>query len=178
MYFWISAAVYSLVWLLSPQTVRLLLLALTILGGAVWLFWGGKLRRDKRTLYAVCLLLLLVGASPFLNTPIARLKFFCLEDMYRQTAQSLCAELRTEGDFGFRTDLKGSPLLSNAGQVQASAEDGTLALYFPISESFFNSYGYVYFPDGGLDAQEGTFSLQTCDYFRKLDEQWAYVKLY
>ena len=51
MYFWISTAVYPLVWLLSPQTVRLLLLGLTILGGVLWLFWGGKRRKDKRALY-------------------------------------------------------------------------------------------------------------------------------
>ena len=140
MYFWISTAVYSLVWLLSPQTVRLLLLGLTILGGVLWLFWGGKRRKDKRALYTVCLLLLLAGAGRFLNTPVAQLKFFCLEGMYRQTAQSLCAELREDGDFGFRMDLQGPSFLSNAGQVQALAENGTLALYFPISESFFNSY--------------------------------------
>mgnify|MGYP001033100956 FL=1 len=178
MYFWISTAVYSLVWLLSPQTVRLLLLGLTILGGVLWLFWGGKRRKDKRALYTVCLLLLLAGAGRFLNTPVAQLKFFCLEGMYRQTAQSLCAELREDGDFGFRMDLQGPSFLSNAGQVQALAENGTLALYFPISESFFNSYGYIYAPDGGLEAQEGPFSLQACGYAQKLDDQLAYVKLY
>lgn len=136
MYFWISTAVYSLVWLLSPQTVRLLLLGLTILGGVLWLFWGGKRRKDKRALYTVCLLLLLAGAGRFLNTPVAQLKFFCLEGMYRQTAQSLCAELREDGDFGFRMDLQGPSFLSNAGQVQALAENGTLALYFPSRRAF------------------------------------------
>ena len=76
MYFWISTAVYSLVWLLSPQTVRLLLLGLTILGGVLWLFWGGKRRKDKRALYTVCLLLLLAGAGRVLfAVPLVALLF-------------------------------------------------------------------------------------------------------
>ena len=56
MYFWISTAVYSLVWLLSPQTVRLLLLGLTIWVGCFGSSGAGSAARTNGpyTLSASC----------------------------------------------------------------------------------------------------------------------------
>ena len=178
MYWFIPVLAYLLIWILSTQIVRILL---SLLAGLIWLVWiytwQGDKRQRKRILHTVIVLMIIWSSSNIFRTQIAEFRFFCLKGYYQTTADSYILMLKDSEDFLFCTE-QDSFVLSNWGEIQMQKKNGMISLYFPISDTFFNSYGFVYYFDEQLETADGTFSLANCDFSKKLDNNWAYVKLY
>ena len=69
-------------------------------------------------------------------------------------------------------------MLSNWGNIEIQKTNGTISLYFPISESFFNSYGYLYVSNMEQSQENHTFSFEEADNYFILNDNWAYIKLF
>jgi hypothetical protein len=164
---------YALLWLLSTQMVRTLLL---ICAGLFSLFLFFRRRTRQGWAWFAAVAVLLLGGNLF-RTQMATAQFFCLERFYQEAADDYCLSLQNSGDIRWDTG-RGPFLLSNGGAVQMSKGNGVVSLYFPISESFFNSYGFIYCSEPGAGAVDSPFSLDQCDYAVVLTDHWAYVKLY
>lgn len=161
-------------WILSTQLIRVLI----FLFCSIFLIFIKSRPRQKPLFILLCgTVLVLVCGSLIFRPAISRLHFYCLKYFYAQEQSSLCAKLEANPDTTY-DKISSSLFLANRGIVEYQKADDKITLYFPISESFFNSYGFLYRSDGIQNATDGTFRMDSFDSCDFLDDNWAYIKLF
>lgn len=163
-----------ILWLLSVQMTRLFLFAVLIGVGSVWCWYTKK---KKPILLTGAVVVLLAAVSTVFRTELDTARFAVLSNAYQSAAEHCCTEMLPEGDVRY-DKYKGNFFLSNLGSLEVQKTGAYSSVYFPVSESFFHSRGYLYVNDERAYQTNHTFSWDAMDNVIPLSDHWVYVKLY
>lgn len=137
----------------------------------------------------LCLSALIIISSFPLATPdsINETRFSRLEDEYNERAQQIVETLADAPDTMWEEYAFNSFTRLSCGNAVYYKKLGTsIAIYFPVWVTFFNSYGYVYFTDNtARDFYEhpsqyfsGLSSEKAYDCIDPINSNWAAIKIY
>ena len=169
-----SALIYLAIWLLCAQIVHTIL---NIILFIIIFAWCAYTQKFKPLLFFILFAAAISLVGTVLRQPIAVCKFQLLNDFYQREAERCCLTLQAPGDIPYHGQ-KGGDMLSNWGNIEIQKTNGTISLYLPISESFFNSYGYLYVSNMEQSQENHTFSFEEADNYFILNDNWAYIKLF
>lgn len=172
-FFGVLMSTFIAIWLLSVQTIQILLGVVALLLGLLWYAYS----QNIRILYlSGTVILMTVMISTAFSAEIAKLRFHAMDNFYQSYIESHYAELAQEGTAPYRV-CDGNLILSNLGRLEI--ENGEhYSVYFPISESFFHSKGYLYVDDELAYETNSVFSADEMDRIIPLSNNWAYVKVF
>lgn len=172
-FFSVLMSTFVAIWLLSVQAIQILLGVVTLLLGLLWYAYSQNIR--KLYLSGTVILMAVVISTVF-SAEVAKLRFHAMHNCYQNYIESHYAELAQEGTAPYRV-CDGNLILSNWGGLEA--ENGEYhSVYFPISESFFHSKGYLYVDDELAYETNSVFSADEMDWIIPLSNNWAYVKVF
>ena len=171
--FGVTVFTFIAIWLLSVQAIQMLLGVVTLLLGLLWYAYSQNIRMFY---LSGTVILMAVMISTVFSAEIAKLRFHAMHDCYQSYIESHYAELAQEGTAPYRV-CDGNLILSNRGRLEI--ENGEYySAYFPISESFFHSKGYLYVDDELAYETNSVFSADEMDWIIPLSNNWAYVKVF
>lgn len=172
--FTIFTLIYIIFWSLSIQYIYIII---NIILFIIILVWCGYTQKYKPLVFFVLFMATTSMIGIFLRYPIAAYKFQMLEEFYQHEAIKCCLDFQELEDVPYY-NCKGNCILSNWGNIELQKTNGTISIYFPIAESFFNSYGYLYVSNMEHNQENCTFSLNKVDYCSILNNNWAFIKLF